>query len=1052
MKYIGAFLVACVCNLCMAYADNADIPVKDDFGGQTVTDLQGFSLTSLQDFTLEVEAVAGTTIKVCNGVISYTPTGSGKVRFVHYGSLVYIYENGTYLMSQSLNVAAVDYPNLYDTTTYPQGIYSDKNLLQNPGFETVAGNASGYSDGSRTIDGVYWKAYNASRVALWGTGNLTTIRNNGITGKSLLMHQDGYFLTQQLNAGKILPGVPYRLTYRQKANNSTQAGATYQILLGLSEFAADLYSSDTYTCTNTTAETHIFNFVAPATAAASSPAYLCFAKTYSGDQKLEYLDDISLVRGEWGKGIEGASSALYLDGTAYAPQDNGEMRQVTFSNAGDITYSHLTNMQATLSGNSCLHLTDSVALVNSTINLLSSGSWLYIEALHPSQVIAQYIKTKKITINGDSVVLKLATDGDNVSQNARIGLYVSGAVLIPYGNATDAHALQVFTQENFEGDSTTFAVGVPVTSLGTFNNKIRSMKLKKGYMATLANQIDGTGFSKVFIADEADLELAVMPKGLQGTASFLRVLRWDWPGQKGHAGGWDTEMGNIVWYDWSSGGDVTNPDLSYTPHRTKRSYPSLESINAKQNVNHVLYYNEPDHPEQHKDDNGGLAIDVATAVNSYPALMASGLRVGSPAPTNFSWLYNFVKECDKRNYRLDFVAVHAYWYTSMSSWRSQLKAVYSNTRRPVWVTEWNNGANWTSNNFPDATGASCDAECNVIYDSNGNTTTVTLPNTAANAAKQLSDIKSIVTIMEDKELNIERYFIYEWVNECRQLAYNGKLTPAGKWWAQNPSRKAYINPYDHQWKLVLPDFAIAQNTSAVLSYNFSWKDYNRETAAGYLVQRNDGDGKWYDTSDTIIGDRSDRGAQREDAMPVVTVTLPVQVSGNTLFRVKAVGYEGSLAYSASDTIYADSLITEAPVLAVSSQRKNTITITWNLVANAKCYQVYRAAYSDSIYSLVKDGNTKLSNYDNALESNTAYWYKVCAVNNRCVGPSSAPILAITKKSDGSDGDNPLNTAVIPLKESSAGGVNNDLYSVSGVKMDRPVKGIVVQKGKKIMVK
>ena len=38
-----------------------------------------------------------------------------------------------------------------------------------------------------------------------------------------------------------------------------------------------------------------------------------------------------------------------------------------------------------------------------------------------------------------------------------------------------------------------------------FNNNIRSFKLKKGYMCTLANNDNGSGYSRVFIADEADL-------------------------------------------------------------------------------------------------------------------------------------------------------------------------------------------------------------------------------------------------------------------------------------------------------------------------------------------------------------------------------------------------------------------------------------------------------------------------------------------------------------------------------------------------------------------
>ena len=49
----------------------------------------------------------------------------------------------------------------------------------------------------------------------------------------------------------------------------------------------------------------------------------------------------------------------------------------------------------------------------------------------------------------------------------------------------------------------------------TFDNKIRSFRLKKGYSCTLANNPDGTGFSRVYIASDADIEVPEMPEGLE---------------------------------------------------------------------------------------------------------------------------------------------------------------------------------------------------------------------------------------------------------------------------------------------------------------------------------------------------------------------------------------------------------------------------------------------------------------------------------------------------------------------------------------------------------
>ena len=84
------------------------------------------------------------------------------------------------------------------------------------------------------------------------------------------------------------------------------------------------------------------------------------------------------------------------------------------------------------------------------------------------------------------------------------------------------------------------------------------------------------------------------------------------------------------------------------------------------------------------------------------------MRVGSPATTDFGWLYDFMSECNKRNYRVEYVAIHAYWggsggsvvVSSVKDWYNKLKEVHEKTGRPLWITEWNNGANWTHETWP----------------------------------------------------------------------------------------------------------------------------------------------------------------------------------------------------------------------------------------------------------------------------------------------------------------------------------------------------------------
>ena len=51
-------------------------------------------------------------------------------------------------------------------------------------------------------------------------------------------------------------------------------------------------------------------------------------------------------------------------------------------------------------------------------------------------------------------------------------------------------------------------------------------------MATLAVNENGTGYSKVFIASEEDLEVHSLPTKLNNAVSFIRVIPWNWVSKK----------------------------------------------------------------------------------------------------------------------------------------------------------------------------------------------------------------------------------------------------------------------------------------------------------------------------------------------------------------------------------------------------------------------------------------------------------------------------------------------------------------------------------------
>ncbi|MDD3078451.1 MAG: glycosyl hydrolase [Paludibacter sp.] len=429
---------------------------------------------------------------------------------------------------------------------------------------------------------------------------------------------------------------------------------------------------------------------------------------------------------------------------------------------GTITVSFYTDKEVILDNKTDLHITNTTTpLSNSIVKLNTQNSWLFFDNIRPQSVINNLLQY--VYVNGNAAVN---------NSNCRVVIYKQGTVVIPQGVATKP--LTVYSGQNYTGDSTSFSLFNYYTSLSSFENRIRSFKLKRGYMATVATESNGLGYSRVFIADDQDIDLAELPELLDESISFIRVFTWEYVSKKGWAGSDFNQynLTNSTWrYDWSAGGSTTSY-VEYVPIRQNGGWPSWSEINSKTGVTHVLGFNEPDHTEQSN-------LTVAEAVQQWPNMLASGLRVGSPACTNFSWLYQFMDSCKAHNYRVDYVAVHAYWGgKSPANWYNDLKYIHTRTGRPIWITEWNNGANWTTEYWP--------------------TSDHSL--STANAAKQLSDIKAILNVLDTASF-IERYSIYNWVQDCRAMVLSDTLTPAGKYYAADNAPMAFNRDYE-----VVPEY------------------------------------------------------------------------------------------------------------------------------------------------------------------------------------------------------------------------------------------------------
>jgi hypothetical protein len=429
--------------------------------------------------------------------------------------------------------------------------------------------------------------------------------------------------------------------------------------------------------------------------------------------------------------------------------DGEQMVEETIADSAG-TFSSVKNRLLNLEGSIEWHITrDHNPLEGSLVNLNSNNTWIHFDSIRPLEFYSKYL---------DHILV--ADSAASVNENMRLVQYLNGSVIISHD--ADFKPLQVFMEDSLKGNSRELGIYTYNRSseLVEFDNAAKSFKLKKGYMATFARDELGTGYSKVFIADVGDVVINRLQDGLYGEVSFIRVIPWRWA----HKKGWTSNINsadtlNCSWhYDWGAGSN-SSLNVEFISMRHNKYWDDFSKINAKTNTTHLLGYNEPE-----REDQANMTVDEA--IEQWPQLLRSGLRLGSPAPSDggLSWLYSFIDRCDRLNYRVDFVAVH--WYQGGQTARqfyNWLKSVHDRTGRPLWITEWNNGANWTC--------------CKPTYTEQ------------AIAIEQFSH-------MLDTASFVERYSIYEWVEDTRQMFYSTDpivFTPAGVVYRDNTSAMAF-NP------------------------------------------------------------------------------------------------------------------------------------------------------------------------------------------------------------------------------------------------------------------
>ena len=269
--------------------------------------------------------------------------------------------------------------------------------------------------------------------------------------------------------------------------------------------------------------------------------------------------------------------------------------------------------------------------------------------------------------------------------------------------------LVIYDENNLNGEFTSILNNTVFTgeSIPNYlNNSTSSFKLNKGYMATFAENEDGTGKSKVFVASENDVIINQLPDYLNNKISFIRVIPWNWITKKGTAG--DIQSMNNNWfYKWSNNG---NSDMSreYTPMAWGKGAADdlndIEIIKQKYKSTHLLAFNEPDNCNDQSGQYGNMCV-VDTSLVYYKNLLKSGLRMVSPACRQsevFSWLNEFNNKAEYQEIRIDVIAVHWYDWTSnpqnspnanpqdiYNRFVNYLENVYNLYGLPIWITEFN---------------------------------------------------------------------------------------------------------------------------------------------------------------------------------------------------------------------------------------------------------------------------------------------------------------------------------------------------------------------------
>ena len=497
------------------------------------------------------------------------------------------------------------------------------------------------------------------------------------------------------------------------------------------------------------------------------------------------------------------------------------------------------------------------------------------QSIRPSLVIKNHLKDR-VFINGEQAVN---------GTNCQVKMYAHGAIVMPY--AKDIKPLTVYSEQNFGGTAVNdFGLEnsggfMNTLSDAKLNNQIRSFKLKRGYMVTFATGKNGWGYSRCFIADKEDLELATLPVSLDGRISSYRVFQWYDAEKKGLASDTRMSANDLLassWcYTWGVGSDM-RPDHECIPHRIHEGWPNPADCGKANFSCHMKTNNEPGNSA---DDSPNTVEEI---LNNWQTLMRTGMRLCSESSHDGSWAHldQFIAEIDKRGWRCDILDLHCYWASGFDN----MKYYYDKYgKRPIWISEFVWGASWNNNG---------------IFNSDRSFS-------QANQQKNLDAMKGIFASLNSSPY-VERYAYWNSEADCSKLLRGeSELSLTGKYFQTMQSGMAYRKEYEKVPNVVYtaPSALAGSWTDQTAgTFKLSWTDTNGDMLSEIRVQRKleSEIGAAYQTIATI----SPKDISGKSLSYIYTDTLPA--SGVYEYRVINVAPTGKDYYSATTVKAAKSTV------------------------------------------------------------------------------------------------------------------------------------------------